>query len=645
MLATMVDMRKILALFLATSLLLPTTAFAKEDEKKAPSRNSQSNNSAKAQENKNPTPQPSSQSNSQSSNNNSANNSTTSGPKNDAPSTSSNSNSATTNPGNSNPGNAGNNSSNNEAGSNSNSASGATAPGNSGSNQQNSAKPDAPGKPESTGKPEATGRPETTGKPEVTGKKELTLDEGEVKNFVVRFRDDASIATEATNLRGQSARVARTFNNVFKGLSATLNAKQLEALKKNPRVELIEEDIEVRTTQSGTQSNAPWGLDRIDQRALPLSGTFAYSSAGTSVRAYVIDTGLRASHQEFTGRVSSGFSSIADGRGTDDCNGHGTHVAGSIAGTTYGVSKSATIVPVRVLGCDGSGTLSGVIAGLDWIASNHTAGTPAVANMSLGAGASSTLDSAVVNLINRGITVVVAAGNSAASACNYSPARVASAITVAASTINDQLASFSNHGSCVDLVAPGTSITSSWISSDASSAILDGTSMASPHVAGAVASLLSGGYLSPSNVDARLKSLATTGVFASLPSGTPNSLLYSVIDSSSGSDGSGGVVTDPEPVLTVPDAPGTPIAAPIKRAAQLAWQLTSDDGGTPVTSQVIDVITGNRVVKSVAVTGTATAATIRSLNPRLSYTFTIRAINSVGTSAASAPSNAVTPLR
>ena len=636
MLATMTYMRKILALFLAASLFLPTTALAKEDDKKTPARNSQGNNTdnnstsnstskaAKAQENKDSNPQPSSSSNNPSSENGSSNKSAAANPKSDSPTSASSNN---------------NNSANNSAGAKTEANSGATSPGNSGSNQQNS------NKPENTSKPESTGKPEGTGKPEVTGKKDLTLEEGEAKNFVVRFRDDASIASEATNLRAQNARVSRTFNNVFKGLSATLNAKQLEALQKNPRVELIEEDIEVRTTATGTQSGAPWGLDRIDQRALPLSTTFTYSSAGTTVRAYVIDTGLRASHQEFSGRVASGFSSIGDGRGTDDCNGHGTHVAGTVAGSTFGVSKSAIIVPVRVLACDGSGTLSGVIAGLDWIASNHPIGTPAVANMSLGAGASSTLDSAVANLINRGITVVVAAGNSSASACNFSPARVPSAITVAASTINDQLASYSNHGSCIDIIAPGSSITSAWITSDAATAVLDGTSMASPHVAGTVASLLSGGFLSPTNVAARLTSVATTNVFSSLPSGTPNALLYSMTEGTSGSDGSGGVVTDPQPVLTVPDAPGSPVARPIKRAAELSWQLTSNDGGAPVTSQVIDVITGSRVVKSVTVTGTATAATIRSLNPRLSYRFTVKAINSVGASSASVPSDPVTPLR
>jgi subtilisin family serine protease len=256
--------------------------------------------------------------------------------------------------------------------------------------------------------------------------------------------------------------------------------------------------------------------------------------------------------------------------------------------------------------------------------------------MSLGSGASSTLDSAVNNLINRGITVVVAAGNSSASACNYSPARVPAAITVAASTINDQLASFSNYGSCVDLIAPGSSITSAWYTSDGASASLNGTSMASPHVAGAAVTLFANGFLSPANIGSQLKSIATGNLFTSLPSGTPNLLLYT---------NTGGTVVTPPPTLTVPTAPSNLLAEPAKRSAQLSWQLAENDGGSPITSQIITVISGGKTVKTVTTTGTATAATIRSLNTRLSYTFTVSAINSVGPGPASAPSNAITPLR
>lgn len=623
-------MRRFLTLFLALALVIPTTSVAKED-KKAPAKSSAAAASEKSTNTNNTTNKSDRPVDSKSE------------PVTKSPSTSSTSTNA---PGNS--GNTPNNTSGPSTNPTENSAKNPVTPNSSGStansnNSSNEAKPENPNKPETTGKPEETGKPESTGKPETPGKKEVALEEGESKNFVVRFRDDASIASEATNLRAQDARVARTFNNVFKGLSATLNSKQLEALKKNPRVELIEEDIQVKTT--ATQSNATWGLDRIDQRALPLDGTFSYASFGSTVRAYVIDTGIRSSHQEFVGRIQSGYSAISDGRGTDDCNGHGTHVAGTVAGTTFGVSKSATLIPVRVLGCDGNGTLSGVIAGLDWIAANHPSGAPAVANMSLGSGASSILDSAVNNLINRGITVVVAAGNSADSACNYSPARVPAAITVAASTINDQLAWYSNHGSCVDLIAPGSSITSAWISSDAATAVLNGTSMASPHVAGSIVALFASGYLSPSNIDLRIKSLATVGVITSLPSGTPNSLLFSVTETSTGGDESSEPVAPPAPVITVPSAPRDVAAVAAKRSAQISWLLAENDGGSPVTSQLISVLTGGKVARTLTVTGTVTAATVRTLNPRLSYTFVVTAINSIGQGPASTPSNAITPLR
>lgn len=579
-------MRRLLYSLLVLSLMLPFTAVAKEDEKK-PASNSQSNNS-------------SGQSNSA----NAANPSTPRATPTPSPN-------STTAP-------------NASASGNSNSAKDANNSNNS-NNSSNSSTTRETGKSDQS----------TTPKPNENAKgKDVVLTEGETKNFIVKFRDDVSVASEATALRRDNAKVSRSFNNIFKGLSATLNAKQLEALKKNPRVELIEEDLRVTTT--ATQEGATWGLDRIDQRALPLSNTFTYSATGTNVRAYVIDTGVRATHLELSGRVQTGYTAISDGQGTNDCNGHGTHVSGTIAGSTYGVAKSVTIIPVRVLGCDGSGTLSGVVAGLDWIASTHNSGTPAVANMSLGAGASSTLDSAVNNLISRGVTVVVAAGNSTASACNYSPARVSAAITVAASTSSDQLASYSNFGSCVDVIAPGSSITSSWYSADNAIATLNGTSMASPHVAGVVAAMLSNGYLAPATIDSQVKSSATTNLFSTLPSGTPNLLVYA--------NPSASEVT-PSPTLQVPLAPTNVIAQPAKRAAQLTWTRTSNDGGSPVTSQIIYIISGGKTVSTATVSATATSATIRSLNNRLSYTFTVVAVNAVGPSPQSLPSNSITPLK
>jgi Subtilase family/Bacterial Ig domain len=310
-------------------------------------------------------------------------------------------------------------------------------------------------------------------------------------------------------------------------------------------VAFVEEDGEVHAV--ATQTPATWGLDRIDQRALPLSSSYTYNQTGAGVHAYVIDTGLRATHAQFAGRVGNGYTAINDGRGTSDCNGHGTHVAGTVGGTTYGVAKSVTLHPVRVLNCSGSGTTSGVIAGVDWVTANRV--KPAVANMSLGGGASSALDTAVVNSTNAGVTYAVAAGNSNANACNSSPARVAAALTVGATTSTDARASYSNYGSCLDIFAPGSSITSAWYTSDSATNTISGTSMASPHVAGAVALYLqTAPTATPAQVAQAVVAIATQGVVTSPGSGSPNRLLYSLFSGGS-SD-----VTPPTVSITAPSA-------------------------------------------------------------------------------------------
>ncbi len=303
------------------------------------------------------------------------------------------------------------------------------------------------------------------------------------------------------------------------GFSASLNEGQLNALQHNPNVDYIEPDQEMQAAV--TQSGATWGLDRIDQRNRPLSGTYTYTTTASNVYAYIIDTGIYASHSQFGGRASNVYDALG-GNGTD-CNGHGTHVAGTVGSATYGVAKGVRLRGLRTLNCSGSGATSGIIAAIDWVRVNRT--NPAVANLSLGGGYSSTLNTAINNLANSGVFVAVAAGNENQNACNVSPASAASATTVAASTSSDAKASYSNYGSCVDLYAPGSSITSTWLNGGTSS--ISGTSMASPHVAG-VGALYKGNYgdASSSTIDSWIKNNSTASVITGNPSGTPNRLLY-----------------------------------------------------------------------------------------------------------------------
>ena len=355
--------------------------------------------------------------------------------------------------------------------------------------------------------------------------------------YIVVLKDNAaSLANERSSLSRVSVvardiatrhrtKLVRAYNNVLRGFVARADDKGLARLLADPRVAYVQEDGVVSIAAS--QSNATWGLDRVDQRDLPLNQTYNYDTTASTVHAYVIDTGILLNHSQFTGRVGNGYDAVSSGGNGNDCNGHGTHVAGTIGGSTYGVAKEVKLHPVRVLGCNGSGANSGVIAGMDWVAENHV--KPAVANMSLGGSADQATDDAVNRLYNAGVTVVVAAGNNSGNACSYSPARAANAITVGSTTNTDARSSFSNFGSCLDIYAPGSNILSAWYTNSTATNTISGTSMASPHVAGVAALYLaSNPNATPAQVRNALVDNATSGKVTDAGSGSPNKLLYSI---------------------------------------------------------------------------------------------------------------------
>ncbi|HBK56088.1 MAG TPA: peptidase S8, partial [Xanthomonadales bacterium] len=296
-------------------------------------------------------------------------------------------------------------------------------------------------------------------------------------SYIVVLNDSSTKAPEFINeiSRTHTYDVRHTFRRTLNGFSVRMTEAQARALARNPKVAYIEADQEVQL--NAVQSPVTWGLDRVDQRTLPLDNSYTFNFTGNGVNVYIIDTGIRASHVDFTGRVVSGFTAINDGNGTNDCNGHGTHVAGTAGGEVYGVAKDVTLYAVRVLGCTGSGSNAGVIAGVDFVAQQEAStGKTAVANMSLGGGASSALDTAVNNATAAGVVFVVAAGNDNQSACNFSPARAATAYTVGSTTNTDARSSFSNFGTCVNIFAPGSSITSAWHTSNTATNTISGTS-------------------------------------------------------------------------------------------------------------------------------------------------------------------------
>ncbi|HEX6249508.1 MAG TPA: S8 family serine peptidase [Nocardioidaceae bacterium] len=445
--------------------------------------------------------------------------------------------------------------------------------------------------------------------------------------YVVRFSADADVDVRARALRADGVTVERRFRHALKAAVVTATPAQIERVAARPYVVDVAPD-DVVTTATG------WNLDRVDQRELPLDEAFEPRGGGRGVLVYVVDTGVRSDHDELAGRVLEGFSVLPGG--TDDCNGHGTHVAGIALGATLGVAREADVVPVRVLDCLGEGKISDVIAGLDWVVRRHESGTPAVVNLSLVSPGSDILDTAVRGVVDDGVVVVAAAGNADVDACEVSPARVPSALTVAAMTDQDVEVPSSNHGACVDVYAPGAEVLSAWYTSAGATQVLSGTSMAAPHAAGGVAVLLGiTPSASPAEVSAELLALATPGVLGGLGPASPDLLLYV---------GQGPAVTPAEATPLPPTRARDVRARPRSRSAVVRW-VRGEPRGAPITGQTVRVIRGGDVVRRVQVPARATRHRVLRLRPGAVYAFRVVEHSRVGSSRPSRLSNRVRPLR
>ena len=436
--------------------------------------------------------------------------------------------------------------------------------------------------------------------------------------YIVVFKDDVADVDQLTDALSKQGGFKSKFRykHAIKGFSASIPAQALEGIRRNPNVKYIEQDQEVKL-ESTTQGSATWGLDRIDQTSLPLSNTYVYTKDGATVDAYIYDTGILFGHEEFDGtRAKFGYDAFG-GNGSDG-NGHGTHVAGTVGGTKYGVAKKTTLYAVRVLDNSGSGSWSGVAAGVDWSVGHHAAGKPAVGNMSLGGGASTAVDDAVRRAVADGIVMCVAAGNSNADAINSSPARTAEAITVGSTTSTDAKSSFSNFGSIIDIHAPGSSITSAWHTGTTAINTISGTSMAAPHVAGAAALYLEEFPGSnPAAVQTGLKNRAVVGKISGLPSGTVNALLQTILP----------------PPPTVPPAIPT-LNSPAAGATAIATSLTfSWSAASNAQTYTLEVSTSSDFSSGVQTFNTSnTSQAVSGLSQATVYHWRVKANNVLGSS-------------
>ena len=474
------------------------------------------------------------------------------------------------------------------------------------------------------------------------------------KRYIIRYADNVSDADKDKEIEDRKGSTKQRLSKVFNGAIADLSPAQAALLRKSTNVLWVEEDKGVKTqviVPTPSQSGL-WGLDRIDETSLPLDGQYEYATNGSGVTAYVVDTGILASHTQFTGRVSNAYFDAFGGTGAD-CNGHGTHVAGTIAGSSFGVAPAASLVVVRVLDCSGSGSVSGVIAGIDWAINHHTT-APAVMNLSLGTTKSDSLNSAIDRAYADGITVVVAAGNSNVDACTVSPgSNKVSALTVGATTETDARASYSNFGACLDLFAPGSAIKSAWYTGTSSTNILSGTSMASPHVAGIAARYLSAvPTASPATVMSAVVSAATSNVVTSPGTLSPNKLAYAsptAVPTGSGTSTTvpGSTTLPPgtgtEAAPSVPGPTGTPVALAGAMSSWLEWTAAAN-GGSPITGHVVRIYRSGKLLSQVVVDAD-TVHTITNLRAGSSHYFTVAAMNGVGVGPFSAKSNTIIPLK
>ena len=432
----------------------------------------------------------------------------------------------------------------------------------------------------------------------------------------------SAAASASKSVSALGGKVTFIYTTALQGYAAYLPPNALTIIRSDPSVAYVEADQKISIVEDNyrsvatVQSSATWGLDRIDQRNLPLNSTYSYTNTASNVNVYVIDTGIRSTHTQFGGRATKDYDSIGDGQNGNDCHGHGTHVAGTIGSATYGIAKNVKIHAIRVLDCGGSGSTSGVVAGVDWVTQHHT--HPAVVNMSLGGGVDIALDTAIQNSINHGVTYVIAGGNASDNACYYSPARLPAAITAGSTTNTDARSYFSNYGTCIDIFAPGSNITSTWNTSDSATNTISGTSMASPHVAGVAALYLSANTTaSPAAVASALISNSTLNKVTDPGSGSPNRLLYSLFS-----------------ISTVPGVPtlSLPTSTISIRNPTFTWLNPSN-----ATFYWLFVNTSANIVKLTSritpTCSTTCSYTPSNLNlPAGSYKWSIRAGNAIGLS-------------